>query len=139
MSNLAIVDVLLCTRPGRSLLNKLQIYISCATSSLQTELYRNSGLISQLSQKHMTQRAQTSNYTTTRSPLTPQNGRHHRLLLIHSTDYSFSTAWTSTTDHLRSTLGIDYIWHVETQPYVVQQNGSHLNIGCRTNMPSTRQ
>ena len=93
MSNLAIVDVLLCTRPGRSLLNKLQIYISCATSSLQTELYRNSGLISQLSQKHDTTRTHVKQHdyaistnTAKRSPPQITTYPQHRLLLLHSMD-----------------------------------------------------
>lgn len=135
MSNLAIVDVLLCTRPGRSLLNKLPIYISCAMNSLELTAHYKLNciaiLVSYLNHHKNTWYIVHKFQSTTTTTISQMS--------LYDIPLRRLTAWISPTDHLHRVLGIDYTWHVETQSCTVQQYGSHLNINCRTNMPLTRQ
>ena len=99
MTNLAIVDVLLYTRSGRSLLNKLQIYISCAINSLEVTAHYKlnciATLVSYLNHHkniwYIMHKFQSTNMSTD-STTTLHNTLHTAPLFFHG------TAWITNSD-----------------------------------------
>jgi hypothetical protein len=140
MSNLAIVDVLLlCTRPGRSLLNKLPIYTSRAIElTAYYKLICIATLVSYLNhhKKHMIHRAQISinqHYYGLRNNA-EQHTPHHSTLPLHSMAIHHRTS----TQCIRHRLYIAHRNSIMWGGGGVQENESLLNIACRNNKPSTQ-